>query len=275
MGIAICSVIAFLFIRAYIQVSIEKSNNEKIKNGSLVRLSTGELKDPKKLSHSDLSLLPSYIYLSEHGAKYGYRNIRLMSVNELQKAMELVSQKEYEEKKKKIREEEEKKLIQLEIERENFTKALEESKRRRKEERFMNLKMNIAFEITGSLESQKEGLYMILCLETNEYYIGSSTNMFKRKQQHLSALKNRKHHSYKLQKAFDQFGEGKFKFYCLNFVRSKSLSILLNPDPTQQEIDKDRKKDLKSAEQSFINSFLPDFNVENDVSGRRFWEDMY
>ena len=99
--------------------------------------------------------------------------------------------------------------------------------------------------------------------------------MLRRKQQHLSALRNKKHHSYKLQKAFDQYGEGKFKFYCLKFVHSMSFSVFINPNPTAQEIEECRKKSIKSAEQSFINSFLPDYNVEQDVSGRRFWDNMY
>lgn len=269
-------VIAILIIRAFVKASIKKNQNEKIKAGTLVKLANGEVRDPNKLSSFEKSQLPSYIYLSEHGFQYGYKNLASMSISELQSAMSFVSKKRYEETLKMQNNEEERKLAQIQKQNEELNIAVEKMHKRKLLERLQALLGYIAFELTDSnLGGTKAGVYVILCTETKEYYIGSSANMLKRKFQHLSALRSQKHHSYKLQKAFDQYGEKKFIFCSLNFLSSKSLAMILNPNPTKEEIDLEMKKNIKSAEQSFINELCPAYNVEKDVTGRRHWENFY
>jgi len=60
----------------------------------------------------------------------------------------------------------------------------------------------------------------------NEFYIGSSVDMLKRKNQHLRELRSNKHHSYHLQNAFKECGETNFKFYALTlFVNSFTFQL--------------------------------------------------
>lgn len=102
------------------------------------------------------------------------------------------------------------------------------------------------------------GIYMIHCIPTNQFYIGSSNNMIVRKNQHLSSLKTHSHHSYKLQSEFDKFGEIKFKFYVLEIID-------LNSDVVNSS------KFLKQVEQYYIDKFKPDFNIEQDAFGKRHY----
>lgn len=50
------------------------------------------------------------------------------------------------------------------------------------------------------------GIYKITNIFVNKVYIGSSKDVEVRIKQHFSLLKNRKHHSIKLQRAYDKYG---------------------------------------------------------------------
>ena len=54
--------------------------------------------------------------------------------------------------------------------------------------------------------------YQIKNKQTDEKYIGITERPDKRFKEHLQLLKNKKHYNYKLQKAFDYFGEDNFIF---------------------------------------------------------------
>jgi group I intron endonuclease len=71
-------------------------------------------------------------------------------------------------------------------------------------------------------------------------YIGSAVNLNHRWLCHLSNLRNNKHHSIKLQRHFNKYGESDLQF-----------SILLGCE----------KEDLLKTEQYFIDSYNPYFNV--------------
>lgn len=60
--------------------------------------------------------------------------------------------------------------------------------------------------------SAKTGVYKFTCLNTGRFYIGSSQNVRRRKQRHLSALRNGRHHNVFLQRVFNKYGESSFKF---------------------------------------------------------------
>lgn len=55
-------------------------------------------------------------------------------------------------------------------------------------------------------------IYCIKNILNNKVYIGSSVNFNKRKNLHLHYLKNNKHHSNHLQKAWNKYGKENFVF---------------------------------------------------------------
>ncbi len=69
------------------------------------------------------------------------------------------------------------------------------------------------------------GIYKIENLITKKVYIGSAVNMHKRFHAHRYNLKNKKHHSLKLQRSWDKYGESNFAF-CPLIVCSVSNLIM-------------------------------------------------
>lgn len=51
------------------------------------------------------------------------------------------------------------------------------------------------------------GVYVIKCIPTGRFYIGSSDNIAKRKARHLRTLRNGTHHNVVLQRVFNKYGE--------------------------------------------------------------------
>jgi group I intron endonuclease len=85
------------------------------------------------------------------------------------------------------------------------------------------------------------GIYKIESkIKPERVYIGSSMNIAKRWAYHLRNLRKDKHHSKKLQRHFNKYGESDLQF-----------SILLGCD----------KVDLLKTEQYFIDSYKPYFNA--------------
>lgn len=64
-------------------------------------------------------------------------------------------------------------------------------------------------------------IYQIECLVNQKKYIGSSINFANRKSVHLRELKKGKHHSIKLQRAFDLYGEFSFSFSILEELKNQ------------------------------------------------------
>ena len=246
--------------------------NEQIKAGNLIRLSNGEVKDPRYLTSYEKTLLPDYQYLAEYGSKYGYGHTAHMSIEQLKEAAVKVRKKRTEEENEKGRLEYEKRKIEneqriLEIE-------LKEKERHRidRAEKWGRLSPVIKFQISESnVESKKKGIYVIHCVSDNRLYIGSSVNMLARKSQHITSLRNKKHHSYLMQEAFDELGENNFKFYVLRLIDNSDLFII-EGDKDEKEIERELKRKIKSVEQSFLDSYSPTFNIEDDARGKRHWE---
>lgn len=59
------------------------------------------------------------------------------------------------------------------------------------------------------------GIYYIEHLASGRRYVGSAVNLERRFKKHLTQLRSGKHHSYKLQEAWNEFGEGAFEFNVL------------------------------------------------------------
>lgn len=69
------------------------------------------------------------------------------------------------------------------------------------------------------------GIYMIKNLVNGKIYIGSAVNLCGRKNTHFHELRNNKHHSRYLQRAFNKYGEGNFVFDVLEYVENKESLI--------------------------------------------------
>ncbi len=67
------------------------------------------------------------------------------------------------------------------------------------------------------------GIYKITCLATHKIYIGSTTNLRRRRSTHLSNLRLKKHGNPKLQNAWNTYGEHNFTFEVLELVLLSEL----------------------------------------------------
>lgn len=86
---------------------------------------------------------------------------------------------------------------------------------------------NIIYSITNSINGKK--------------YVGSALSFNKRKKDHLNRLKNGKHHSKKLQNAYNKYGENVFEFNVLEVVEDVNQLI--------------------QTEQKWIDNLKPDYNM--------------
>jgi len=87
----------------------------------------------------------------------------------------------------------------------------------------------------------KSGVYCIENTLNKKQYIGSSKNVYKRRNRHFSELKNGKHKNSKLQNSYNKHGKEAFIFYLLEEVFNEKLLI--------------------EAEQRLINQFKPEYNI--------------
>lgn len=55
-------------------------------------------------------------------------------------------------------------------------------------------------------------IYKIINVENGHFYVGSTIEIEKRKKRHFKDLKNGRHHSMYLQRAYDKYGENSFRF---------------------------------------------------------------
>ena len=67
------------------------------------------------------------------------------------------------------------------------------------------------------------GVYLILNLCNNNFYIGSSNNFIKRKRAHFYKLKNNKHDNIHLQRAFNLYGKENFEFIIVELLIKEDL----------------------------------------------------
>lgn len=70
---------------------------------------------------------------------------------------------------------------------------------------------------------KRSGLYIIINKINDNFYIGKSKNLRKRKVCHLSGLRNNKHHNKHLQYAFNKYGEESFVFNVIEYIDDDEL----------------------------------------------------
>ena len=87
----------------------------------------------------------------------------------------------------------------------------------------------------------KIGIYCIENKINKKKYIGSSKDVYKRKNRHFSELRNSKHKNNKLQRSYNKHGKDNFIFYVLEFVENENELII--------------------REQYYIDSVKPEYNI--------------
>jgi hypothetical protein len=80
----------------------------------------------------------------------------------------------------------------------------------------------------------KSGIYQILNTVNGKRYIGQSTNISRRWAEHLDLLTKGLHHSSKLQREWNQYGEVKFKFQVLKEVTDTANLDLIEEEYIQK-----------------------------------------
>ena len=91
----------------------------------------------------------------------------------------------------------------------------------------------------------KAGIYRFVNTVTGDCYIGSSSDLNRRRLQHLNSLRKNKHHSYRFQEAWNDYGETQFDYEILE----------------ELEITEDLKDQLFDREQYWINIIEPEYNI--------------
>jgi group I intron endonuclease len=84
------------------------------------------------------------------------------------------------------------------------------------------------------------GVYAITFQGSHSRYIGSSQDVTRRFREHLASLASKKHHNYKLQKAWRQYGTDKIKFHILLECSHSNLKEM-----EQKEINRCKKFRVK------------------------------
>lgn len=76
---------------------------------------------------------------------------------------------------------------------------------------------------TSSLVKSDRGVYGILCLRNNKWYVGQSTNVLKRLKNHVYNLRKGKHGGVLLQSAYNKHGEDSFRVKILSYCAIEEL----------------------------------------------------
>lgn len=72
---------------------------------------------------------------------------------------------------------------------------------------------------------KQAGIYAIRHVASGKVYVGSSVNMTARWSEHRSKLRRGKHHSPRLQHAWDKYGEASFEFVVRELISDKDARI--------------------------------------------------
>jgi len=70
--------------------------------------------------------------------------------------------------------------------------------------------------------TNNSGIYLIINLQNNKFYVGSAVNLRKRKNKHLQQLRNNKHDNQYLQNSFNKYGESNFVFVSIEDVSNRN-----------------------------------------------------
>lgn len=83
--------------------------------------------------------------------------------------------------------------------------------------------MDISILDLNSCKKKVSGIYSIECTVNKKHYVGSSNNIIKRLSRHKSDLEKLKHHSIKLQRAYNKYGKENFIFHLVETCKESEL----------------------------------------------------
>lgn len=112
------------------------------------------------------------------------------------------------------------------------------------------------------LRQVRAGVYVIECVTTGQFYVGSSSNLDERKACDWALLRRGKHHNARLQEAWVRYGEGDFTFQAVEIVDDLAL---------RRQVERQHAETLEAASpgRSFCERLpAPGFDPEQ---GRERW----
>lgn len=86
----------------------------------------------------------------------------------------------------------------------------------------------------------KGGIYKIVNLVNEKFYIGSTVNLIRRKYNHFSDLRKNKHINQYLQRSYNKYGKENFRFEVIEYVENKDK--LIEREQYYLDIYRDNKK---------------------------------
>lgn len=85
----------------------------------------------------------------------------------------------------------------------------------------------------------KMGIYKIINVVNNKFYVGSAVNFSRRKSRHFSELRNGRHNNSKLQNAWDKYGESSFLFAIVEEVKDREVLLEAENRWLKEHVGKD------------------------------------
>lgn len=85
----------------------------------------------------------------------------------------------------------------------------------------------------------KMGIYKIINVVNNKFYVGSAVNFSRRKTRHFSELRTNKHNNRYLQAAWDKYGEAAFVFVVVEEVQDKTTLLEVENRWLKEHVGKD------------------------------------
>ena len=85
----------------------------------------------------------------------------------------------------------------------------------------------------------KMGIYKIINVVNNKFYVGSAVNFSRRKTRHFSELRNGRHNNKKLQNAWAKYGEAAFVFVVVEEVQDKAVLLEAENRWLKEHVGKD------------------------------------
>jgi hypothetical protein len=244
----------------------DKEIRKKLQTGNYIEFYPNAIKHIDSLEDYHKRSLPEFEYVYKFGSKYGFnKKVGEMSTRELINTYKAIKDIINQEENIKRNEEKQRSLNE---QRQNL-----ETKKQNKLQENWNfiVKNHIICELNDiNLKEIKTGVYLIRNVSDNNIYIGSTLDFIKRKRKHLYDLNRQKHHSYKLQSAFDKQGEEDFEFYVIFQFSNNDIPEHISGEKSITNYINSR---LKSIEQSYIDSFKPLYNVSNYANGDKHWKD--
>lgn len=85
----------------------------------------------------------------------------------------------------------------------------------------------------------ESGIYKIINLLNNKFYVGSAVNLQRRRARHFSELRNKKHSNKHLQAAWDKYGEAAFIFVVVERVKDTNTLLSVENKWLKKHVGKD------------------------------------